>query len=126
MIEEVKREELVSILNELIETFGEDMLAETRKCDFEHRGYFKLTYSYLPYNYKIVIENEVRTFDIVIEDEQKASNSLYRIKQYNNILDEKNIIESLYLLKHVLERNNFNLYLHKGNKSYRKMIMMKG
>lgn len=84
------------------------------------RGYFKLSYRYLPHNYKIIIENEIRTFDIEIEDEQKASNSLYRIEKYNNSLDEKNIIDSLYLLKDVLERNDFNFYLYKDNKLYRK------
>ncbi len=100
--------------------FGVDMKKTDKVCKFENRGYFKLMYDYVPNNYKIIIENEIRTFDIEIVDSDDSSNSLYRISRFKNQLDEKNIEEAILLLKVVLENNNFNLYFHKEGKLYRK------
>ena len=100
--------------------FGVDVKKTEKICKFENRGYFKLTYDYAPSNYKIIIENEIRTFDITIIDSDKASNSLYRISKYKNQLNEENIEEAISLLKAVLEKNDFNLYFHKEGKLYRK------
>ena len=40
----------------------------------------------IPRNYRIVIENEKRTFDITIFDVEQASNSLSRICKFKNQL----------------------------------------
>ena len=40
----------------------------------------------IPRNYRIVIENEIRTFDITIFDVEQASNSLSRICKFKNQL----------------------------------------
>lgn len=40
----------------------------------------------IPRNYRIVIENEIRTFDITIFDVEQASNSLSRIYKFKNQL----------------------------------------
>lgn len=102
------------------EIFDCNMINLSKECNFNYRGTFKLTYNYVPNNYKIIIENEFRTFDIVIQDTQGASNVLYRIEHYHNNLDEKNINESIVLLKKVLEEDSFNLYFYNENKLYRK------
>lgn len=88
--------------------------------DFEHRGNFKLTYEYIPQKYSIIVENELRTFTITIEDDEEATNSLYRIEKFDNQLAEKNIMHSIEILKSVLVKNTFNLYINKDNKLYRK------
>lgn len=100
--------------------FGVDMKKAEIMCKFENRGYFKLIYDYVPCNYKIVIENEIRTFDVTILDNDNASNSLYRINKFNNQLNKENIEEAISLLKVVLEKNNFNFYFHKEGRLYRK------
>lgn len=107
----------------ITKVFCDDMIKISEKFNFRNRGYFSLSYKYFPHNYKIIIENEIRTFDIKIEDSEGASNVLYRIEKFNNSLTAKNIKESILLLKSVLEKNNFNFYFHVGDKLYRKNCM---
>lgn len=83
-------------------------------------GYFQLKYDYLPNNYQIVIENELRVFSIMIYDSFKACSPLQRISRFNNQLNAVNIESALYVLKEVLEVNDFNLYFSKCNKLYTK------
>lgn len=101
--------------------FGEDMEQLVKSCDsFKTRGLFSLTYKYIPLNYIITIENEFREFNIVIEDEEGASTSLSRIKDYDSNLRNSNIKNAIIMLKTTLKENNFNFYFTKDNKLYRK------
>jgi len=100
--------------------FSDDMIDFSVECNFSNRGFFKLTYEYVPCNYKIVIENEVRIFDIIIYDSEGASNVLNRIEQHNGSLNEENITKAILLLKKVLEKNDFNFYFSVNNKIYKK------
>lgn len=101
-------------------TFGADIKKIETICNFENRGFFRLRYDYFPNNYKIVIENELRTFDITIYDTEQASNSLYRISKFKNQLDKEGIKDAIILLKIVLEKNDFDMYFHKNGKLYKK------
>ncbi len=100
--------------------FGSDMKKIETICSFEHMGTFTIKYNYLPHDYKIVIENELRTFNIRIVDKKNASNSLYGITKFKCNLEEKRIKAAVSLLKDVLTRNDFNLYFSKDGKVYRK------
>ena len=100
--------------------FGTDIEKIETICKFENRGFFRLEYNYYPHNYRIVVENEIRTFDITIFDVEQASNSLYRICKFNNQLNTECIEEAINLLKSVLSKNEFNLYFHKDGKLYKK------
>ena len=101
--------------------FGEDMEQLVKSCDsFKTRGFFSLTYKYIPLNYIITIENEFREFGIVIEDEEGASIGLSRIKDYDSSLRKSSIKNAIILLKTILQENNFNFYFTKDNKLYRK------
>lgn len=100
--------------------FSTDIKKKETVCRFKNRGFFRLEYEYFLNHYKIVIENEFRTFDITIFDNEQASNSLYRISKFNNQLGEGNIKNSILLLKAVLLRNDFNMYFRKDGKLYRK------
>ena len=100
--------------------FGTDIEKTETICSFENRGFFRLEYKYYPHNYRIVIENEIRTFDISIYDDEQASNSLYRICKFKNQLGTEYIEEAINLLKSVLVKNEFNFYFHKDGKLYRK------
>lgn len=114
-------EKNINVFEETIKKiFDSNMVSISKECNFSYRGVFKLSYKYMPNNYKIIIENEFRTFDIIIQDAEGASNVLYRIEHYHNNLNEKNITEAIVLLKKVLEEDNFNFYFHVGNKLYRK------
>lgn len=106
------------------EIFANKALIEKVNCLFEFRGSFQICFIYIPTDLKIIIESEIRTFTIMIEDKEGASNPLYRIKKFNNILNENNIKKSLILLNEVLEENQFNLYIYKGDKVYKKMLMV--
>lgn len=114
-------EKFINIFDEKIKLiFADNMLNISREYNFSNRGFFKLSYRYIPYNYNIVIENELRTFDIKIYDVEGASNVLNRIEHYDGSLDENSITKSILLLKKVLEENNFNFYFYVDDKLYRK------
>lgn len=98
--------------------FNGDMMKISEEKHFEHMGNFTLVYKYIPYEYTVNIESEFRVFNIIFKDSEGASNVLYRVKKYNTELCEKNIIESLSILKDVLEQNNFNMYLYIDDKIY--------
>lgn len=98
----------------------DDVIGISIERNFSNRGFFKLTYEYLPCNYKIVIENEFRTFNIIIYDSEGASNVLNRIEHHNGSLNEENITKSVLLLKKVLEKNDLNFYFSVDNKIYKK------
>lgn len=100
--------------------FKDSISMEDEYCNFSQRGYFKLLFHYHPLDYSICIENEIKTFTIVIEDSENAQNALYRIEKFDNALTEDNIRKSIYLLKKVLEENEFDLYLYINKKTYRK------
>lgn len=111
---------ILEFKDDIKEIFGENIIEISEEINLESRGCFELIFYFKPLKYKIIIENEIRTFDITIEDEENASNSLYRIEHFENVLGKKNIFTSIILLKNVLEENNFNFYFHKENKLYRK------
>lgn len=100
--------------------FFEKMLLREKVCSFGHMGYFKLHYVYIPMNYTIVVENELRTFTIAIEDEEKERNSLYRIERFDNQLSKSNIKNAIKLLKKVLDTDEIDFYIHIDGKLYRK------
>lgn len=100
--------------------FSTDIRKTETVCKFEHRGFFRLGYEYFPNHYKIEVENEFRTFDITIFDDEQAFCSLFGISKFNNQLGEENIKNSILLLKAVLLRNDFNMYFYKDGKQYRK------
>lgn len=99
-------------------TFGEDIVLIKRMEAFEHMGHFELKYSYLPLEYELSFENECDTFGIEIYDNERAKNSLYRIIEFNNELEIKNIECAIQLLKSILERGGFCFYLIREGKIY--------
>lgn len=101
--------------------FVDDVVLEEICCQFSSRGYFKIAYKYVPSNYSIIIENEMRLFNIEIEDEEGASTHLNRIRKHDGSLNPRNIKNVLLLLKKVLRKNNFPFYIYEEDKIYRKM-----
>lgn len=101
--------------------FSEKIKLIDESVNYSSRGYFKLVFKYLPLNYNIIIENEVRTFTITIEDSEKAQNSLYRIEKFDNSLEDGNIKNALCILKRILDKNEFVLYVYKEQKVYKKV-----
>lgn len=98
--------------------FDKDMRLIVKTSALLDKGSFLLSYEYIPLNYIITIENEMRTFDITIEDKEKASTPLGRIKKFESGLNEKNIYNAVRLLKDVLVKNNFDLYVYIDDKVY--------
>lgn len=100
--------------------FGEKMIKIEEIRGFEHMGSFTIKYMYIPNKMLIQIENEIRTFGIYIYDENRAHNSLRRIKDYDSSLSKSCIRNALILLKEVLYKNKFDLYYSIGEKIYKK------
>lgn len=102
------------------EYFSDEMTLRDEYLNFKHMGNFRLVYHYTPLNYNIIVENELRTFTILIEDSENARNSLYRIEKFDEQLCEKNIRNSLGILKKVLAEKEIDFYLYVNDKLYRK------
>lgn len=100
--------------------FVDNVILEDVCCQFSSRGYFKIVYKYVPSNYSITIENEMRLFNIKIEDEEGASTHLNRIEKYDGNLTSKNIRLAVLLLRKVLLADNFFLYIYGDEIIYRK------
>ena len=98
--------------------FQEDMKQLVKTCVFADHGRFWLSYEFIPYNYIITIENELKTFSIEIKDKEEASTPLGRIEKYKSELNERNIYEVVCLLKKVLYKNDFDLYIYRDDKVY--------
>ena len=101
--------------------FADDVVLERIEYQSFDKGYFQMVYMYLPQKYYIEIENEMVWFNIRLKDEEGAFNSLYGIKEYDNMLNPENIRIAVSLLRNVLNENEFAMYLHKGEKLYKKM-----
>lgn len=102
------------------EEFGTDITLTERDCKYNQMGYFRLIFTYYSKDYKIIIENELRTFSVQIIDNENASTFLNRISHYNKQLSEDNIRDSIVILKGVLDNNNFDFYYQKNEKIYKK------
>lgn len=89
-----------------------------KTCAFSDHGSFMLYYEFIPDNYVITIESECLTFNVKIEDNEKASTYLGRIEKYKGKLNRENIYEAVCLLKKALYRNDFDLYIYKDDKVY--------
>lgn len=102
------------------DTFSDEMILKDELHSFNNMGYFRLVYNFIPLNYNIIVENELRTFTITIKDAENAQNSLYRIEKFDNQLCRENIERSLEILKRVLNKNEFDLYVYDNRKLYKK------
>ena len=100
--------------------FADEIVLEKVYCEFSSRGYFKMIYKYLQKNYQIEIENEMIWFEIRIRDEAGANTLLYRVAEYDNRLEDKNIRDAISLLKKVLDKGNIVMYIRKGGVLYKK------
>lgn len=114
-------EEMISFTKEnILELFNETMKLVKESVKWNRMNYFKLEYTYVPFDYVIEIENERRLFTISITDSEGAQNTLQRIEKFNNSLGEDNIRNALRILKRVLSENKFNLYIFENDKVYKK------
>ncbi|MCR5630300.1 hypothetical protein [Eubacterium sp.] len=102
------------------EIFGEQIRKIDEVHGFEYMGTFIIQYLYLPDNKLIKVENELRTFGIYIFDEDNAHNSLKKIIDFDDSLNEKNIKNALFRLKEVLKNKEYSLFYNIENRLYKK------
>ncbi|MCY7192742.1 hypothetical protein [Streptococcus gallolyticus] len=112
----------VSFIKEKMnEIFRDLIIFDSEIIKFSKKGYFKLTYKYLPLEYTIIIENQGRNFTVEIRDSEGANTWLNRENPYDsNIDDLENIEIAVNNLSYILTKNNFKLYISKDGKWYRK------
>lgn len=108
------------ILNIFSNIFGEDILFVEKQIAIEHMGFFKIKYRYLPLEYDIVFENDRGAFSIDIYDDEGAHNLLYRIEKFDSETTVENVKNAIQILKNVLKKNDFCLYITREGKLYRK------
>lgn len=100
------------------EIFGEQIMKIDEIHGFEYMGTFIIQYLYIPDNKLIKVENELRTFGIYIFDEDNAHNSLKKIIDFDDSLNEKNIKNALLRLKEVLKNKEYSLFYNIENRLY--------
>lgn len=102
------------------DTFGKDMLLAEKQIVFEHMGFFKIKYKYIPLGYNVIFENDRGVFSIEICDSEGAFNFLYRIKKFNSETTLDNVEEAVKILKDTLNQNDFAFYITRDEKLYKK------
>lgn len=112
---------IMNYTNDLfIETFSDNIKLMDYKFTEEAMGYYKLTYEYLPKNYRIEFECDRLYFSIEIFRKDKEFSSINQIKpnqmpQFNN-LKKENIKKGITLLHTVLMNHEEFFYTVKRNK----------
>lgn len=110
-------DKVIGIFND---TFGKEMLMDEKQIAFEHMGFFKIKYKYMPLGYDVIFENDRGVFSIEICDSEGAFNFLYRIKKFDSETTLQNIGEATKILKYVLNKNDFAFYITRDEKLYKK------
>lgn len=108
------------ILDIFSNIFGKDIFLLEKSIAIEHMGFFKIKYRYLPLGYDIVFENDRGAFSIEIYDDEGANNLLYRIEKFDSETTVENVKYATPILKNILEKNDFCLYITREGKLYRK------
>lgn len=108
------------ILDIFSNTFGEDIVFVEKQVAIEHMGFFKIMYRYLPLKYDIFFENDRGVFSIDIYDCEGAHNILYRIEKFDSETTVENVKNATQMLKNVLKKNDFCLYITREGKLYKK------
>ena len=111
---------IAKIIDIFSNTFGKDICFVEKQIAIEHMGFFKIEYRYLPLEYNIVFENERGIFSIDIYDNEGAHNLLYRIEKFDSKTTAENVKNATQILKNVLEKNDFCLYICREGKLYSK------
>lgn len=101
--------------------FNNDIKHQESATNFDHMGYFRIKYFYIPLEYQIVFENDRNNFVIDILDNEGAKTSLYRIIKFVNVLTNENVKIAILLLKNVLDNGNITFYIYKNHKVYKKL-----
>lgn len=113
--------QILNYTNDLfIGTFGDNIKLIDYRFAEEAMGYYKLTYEYLPKNYRIEFEYDRLYFSIEIFRKDKQFSSINQIKpnqmlQFNN-LQKENINKGITLLHTVLMNHEEFFYTVKKNK----------
>ncbi len=121
LLDEAKHLVLINkILDIFSNIFGEDVFFAEKQVAIEHMGFFKIKYRYLPLGYDIVFENDRGMFSIEIYDNEGAHNLLCRIEKFDNETTIENVKNAIQILKRILQKNDFYLYVTRGGKLYKK------
>ncbi len=108
------------VIGVFTDAFGKDMLMAEKQIAFEHMGFFKIKYKYIPLEYTIIFENDRGVFSIEICDREGAFNFLYRIKKFDSKTTLENVKEAVKILKDTLNQNDFAFYITRDEKLYKK------
>ena len=77
-------DKFVNFLDKTIkEVFCEEIENISKEYHIQYLGAFKVIYKYLPSNFTIIVENEIRTFDIIILDHEGL---LRKEKRFSTVL----------------------------------------
>lgn len=103
-------------------TFGKSIKLIDYKFTEEAMGYYKLTYKYLPKNYRIEFEYDRMYFSLRINRDVKEFNSINQLlpdEEFNTSLKETNVEKAILSLYNVLENKKEIFYIVKKNKLVR-------
>lgn len=100
--------------------FKEEIQEITGSNSIGSMGQFQITFYYKPTKLSITLDADRGAFALHMKDEANDSNTLYRIKKFDNEMTEECLEKALIILKQILEKNDFPLYKSENNKLYKK------
>lgn len=109
---------MMFIKEEMTKHFQSSMILIDEKNDFNHHGWFILKYRYVDKKYIVSFEGEFNSFNVRIITEDGGFISLKQLKDYENDLLKKNIIDVITILQKVLVKP-IEFYKVHNNKLYK-------
>lgn len=119
--EHILRQEAPEIVQEtVIQHFGADMELKEKKTDWEHHGWFRLTFQYIPKKFFVYFEREFNSFNVRIVNGDGGYVALEQIADYENRITGENVLKAVDKLRTVLG-TDISFYKVINGKRYRQI-----
>lgn len=108
------------VWTEVMNFFGEDVELKEKKSDWNHHGWFRIIFRYVPKNYYIYIEREFNSFSVRIVNGDGGYIALEQLADYENCITDENVYKAVAKLRSVLE-TDISFYKVINGKRYRQI-----
>lgn len=99
----LRQEAVEFVRKEVMCCFEENMELEECKSDWNHHGWFRIVFRYVPKNYHVYFEREFNSFNVRIVNEDGGYIGLEQIVDYENCITGENVSKAIDKLSMALK-----------------------